>query len=88
MGNYQTQSREQEIIPTSKSTFLDYSPRLLEKALGFVKVFGMKNVPKGVIIVLDYAIRLGDLTQEQIDLAELRYNQEYAKPLVLEEMFT
>lgn len=58
---------------------IEYSASLLEKALGFVRVLGLSNIPLGVKSVLDYALRRGDCTSETIKSAQLRYEQEYER---------
>jgi len=63
--------------PSSNS--IEYSIGLLEKAVGFVRVFGLRNIPPGVKSVLDYAIRAGDLSQKQLELADLNYHQKYER---------
>jgi len=65
--------------PHSSPNSIEYSIGLLEKALGFVKVFGLTNIPPGVKSVLDYAIRVGDLSPKKLELADLNYHQKYER---------
>lgn len=80
MTSYNSQQKKQDSSSnTRRSNSIEYSPSLLEKALGFVRVFGLTSIPQGVKIVLEYAVKVGDVTQEQINLAQLRYEREYEK---------
>ncbi|MFA5258550.1 MAG: hypothetical protein WC979_03700 [Candidatus Pacearchaeota archaeon] len=83
MRNYNLPPRKE---PVSNQNSIQYSIGLLEKSLGIVRVFGLDSIPQGVRSILDYAIRRGDLSQEQLELADLKYHQEYAKKS-LERLF-
>jgi hypothetical protein len=65
----------------------DYSPSLLEKALGFVKVFGIESIPDGAREIIDYALKKGDISQKQIKSAQDRYEDQYARD-ALEGIFS
>jgi hypothetical protein len=80
---YKSKQKEKPASPRP----IDYSPSLLEKALGFVKVFGLTSVPEGVKSVLEYARKRGDITKEQIEFAQSRYERNYAKN-PFEKMFS
>jgi len=85
---YKSQQRKQDrLSDNQKPNSIDYSPSILEKALGFVRVFGLTEIPEGVKNVLNYAIRIGDLTQEQINFVQSRHDQEYSKN-PLEKLFS
>ena len=77
MSNYKSQQRKENSVFNSMQ--IEYSPSLLEKSLGFVRVFGLTSIPEGVRNILDYAKKRGDITQEQIESAQSRYHQEYEK---------
>jgi hypothetical protein len=83
-----SQQRKEDPSPNNrKPNSIEYSIGILEKAIGFVRVFGLTSIPEGVRTVLDYALKRGDCTQEQIQLAQTKYEREYEKN-PLEKIFS